>query len=117
MAALRAEFDLSVDEAWDAYRRVRDAIVSRYHHAPGYVDLDRHPRIVSAEVRTARIAFATVDADETIDDVKISEERQRKMLADERLDEFGVPFAVEEDEYEEFELTATTKGYTPRRSE
>lgn len=101
MAALRRAFDLDVAEGWESYRRLRDHL----DRPVGLVDLDRHPRIVAGEVRAARLALVRAEARDIEVPVTRAEARVLEQIEREEAVEM----------FEEFELTATTKGYTPRR--
>jgi glyoxylase-like metal-dependent hydrolase (beta-lactamase superfamily II) len=107
MAALRQEFDLSVAEGWQSYRRLRDALT----HQPGLVDLDRHPRILAREVRAARLDLVRAEGRELERELRLREMPPRALA---EVEEIGEVEEVGEIEYEEFEMTATTKGHTPR---
>lgn len=91
---LRAEFDLSLAEARLAWRHLRDAL----GRSPFGTDLDRHPRIAAREVRRARLGLI----------VKVPP-------LGPRLPPVGGEIVPED--FDEYEVTATTKGHTPGRGE
>lgn len=97
MSALKTTFDLSLDEAWESYRRLRVHL----DRPVGLVDLTRHPRIVGTEVRAARLHLVGESAREL--------ERELDVRRLPRLVEAPKVYI---EEYEEFELTADTAGET-----
>src|SRR5213596_446776 len=99
MAALRAAFGLSVDEAWASYRLLKTAL----DRAVALVDLTRHPRIVGREVRAARLTLVGQEARELRREVAAPPEKVRR---EREYDE------LIEEEYVEFEFSADTAGET-----
>lgn len=91
---LMDRYDLTAREARGAWRELRDVLDRR----PYGTDLDRHPRLTTKAVRQYRRAEAVAEPERPPAYPRKRVERE-----------------VEEPAFEEFEITATTKGYTPRR--
>lgn len=89
-STLAALFDLSRDESWQAYRRLRDALATQ-DERPSLAALDRHPRITAREVRQARLDLVKQEA------IALRTTLQREMV---------------EEPYVEFEFSADTEGAT-----
>lgn len=99
MAQLRANFNLSVQEGWHAYREIK----AHLDRAVMLVDLVRHPRIVGVHVRAAKmesVASLSRAIAETPPPVILPRREQE-------YDDF-----IEDIDYVEFEFSAETEGGT-----
>lgn len=96
MAQLRVNFNLSVQEGWNAYREIK----AHLDRAVMLVDLVRHPRIVGAHVRAAKMeSVAALSRSIQTSTVHLFSETE--------YDEY-----VEDIDYAEFEFSAETEGGT-----
>lgn len=102
MAALKAAYGLDVAEAWQSYRNLKDAL----DHAPGLVDLQRHPRITAREVREARLLFVREEA------AALRTEVTRRERREARAEALAEAELYEDIEYVEYEFSADTAGET-----
>lgn len=103
---VRAQFDLTLAEARAAYRHLRD----RLGRSVFGTDLTKHPRLTREEVRAARLELTAAEVRET------ERREERRALAAE-ADALAREIAeeLEYEDYDEYEVTATTEGDTPRR--
>lgn len=107
---VREQFGLTLAEARAAYRHLAD----RLDRPVFGTDLAKHPRIVYEEVRDARLEIAEAEIREMAESIVPSRtERQRfDRGVDLYEEEYDEDFP---DEYDDYEITATTEGDTPRR--